>query len=142
MSKLPSQTEMRETAGFVSNLLVQARLAWRLLRDSRVPAWVKLIPAAAVVYLISPIDILPDLALPGLGELDDLAILLLSAKALVDLSPADVVRQHLDQLTGKRRRASSDREAPRAGAETPSPDDAIDVPYRVIGAEDDGVRDG
>jgi len=134
MSKLPSQTQVRETAGFVGNLLVQARLTWRLLKDGRVPSWVKLIPAAAVVYLISPIDILPDFALPGLGELDDLAILLLSAKALIDLSPVEVVREHLAQVSGKGRKS-------RGETGTPTSDDYVDAPYRVVGADEDVVRD-
>jgi len=131
MSKLPSRSEVKETAGFLGNVVRQARLAWRLLRDRRVPAWIKLIPVGAVIYLISPIDLIPDLIFPGLGELDDLAILLLSAKALVDLSPPDVVRQHLDQIIGRRRT--------REAGEPPPSEPYIEVPYRVAGSEGDGI---
>ena len=131
MSKLPSRSEVKETAGFLGNVVTQARLAWRLLRDSRVPAWVKLIPVGAIVYLISPIDLIPDFVFPGLGELDDLAILLLSAKALVDLSPPDVVRQHLDQIIGRRRT--------REAGEPPPSEPYIEVAYRVAGSEGDGI---
>lgn len=138
MSKLPSQTEVRETIGFVGNVLVQARLAWRLLRDSRVPAWVKLIPAAAVAYLVSPIDLVPDLVIPGLGQMDDLAILLLSAKALVDFSPAEVVREHLGQVRGKKLRTPS----AGAGAEMHPGEEYIDATYRVIEADEGPSRDG
>ena len=131
MSKLPSRSEVKETAGFLGNVVRQARLAWRLLRDRRVPVWIKLIPVGAVIYLISPIDLIPDLIFPGLGELDDLAILLLSAKALVDLSPPDVVRQHLDQIIGRRRT--------REAGEPPPSEPYIEVPYRVAGSEGDGI---
>jgi len=133
MSKLPSQSDVKETAGFLGNVVRQARLAWHLLRDGRVPAWVKLIPVGAVVYLISPIDLIPDFVFPGLGELDDLAVLLLSVKALVDLSPPEVVRQHLDQIIGRRRRQES-------GAE-PASEATIDAPYRVVGGEDSTKQD-
>lgn len=142
MSKLPSQTQVRESVGFAGNVLVQARLAWRLLRDSRVPTWVKLIPAAAVAYLVSPVDLLPDLLIPGLGQMDDLAVLLLSAKALVDFSPAEVVREHLGQVMGKKQRRQAASGAPGAGGEMDPEGDYIDAPYRVIGAEEGPARDG
>ncbi|MBL8120644.1 MAG: DUF1232 domain-containing protein, partial [Anaerolineae bacterium] len=53
----------------------QIRLTWRLLRDPRVPMITKLIPFLGLVYVVSPIDIIPDLII-GLGQLDDLGIIL------------------------------------------------------------------
>ncbi|MBI2218121.1 MAG: DUF1232 domain-containing protein [Candidatus Rokubacteria bacterium] len=50
-----------------------ARLLGRLVRDPTLPRGAKLALAAAVVYLLSPLDLVPDL-LPFLGVLDDLAI--------------------------------------------------------------------
>lgn len=133
MSKLPSQAQVREKVGNAGNLLAQARLFWHLLKDQRVPRWVKLIPLAGVAYLIWPIDLISDLV-PGLGQLDDLGVLLLSFKFFIDLSPVEVVREHLGKVAGRRR-------APEAGAEMPASDDYIDAPYRVIGPDDDGVRE-
>ena len=49
---------------------------WRLLQDARVPGWLKLISLATLVYLLSPLDLVPDI-LVGPGQLDDLGILLL-----------------------------------------------------------------
>ena len=72
----------------------QTRLAWRLFWDQRVPLWTKLIPPAALAYLIFPIDIIPDVAL-GLGQLDDIAVLLIGIKLFIELAPPDVVREHL-----------------------------------------------
>lgn len=122
--KVQSQSSVQETAGFVGNLVRQGRLVWRLLQDRRVPTWLKLIPAAAVVYFLSPIDLLPDLMLPGLGELDDLAILFVALKTFVELAPSGVVREHLEQIMGRPR---GEAQGPGAAAEPP-----IDVPYRIL----------
>jgi len=75
----------------------QGRLAWRLFWDSRVPSWTKVIPPAALAYVIFPMDIIPDVAL-GLGQLDDLAVVLLGLKLFIEVAPPDVVREHLRSL--------------------------------------------
>ncbi|MBC7227091.1 MAG: DUF1232 domain-containing protein [Thermoflexales bacterium] len=85
---------------WAKELVRQLRLAWRLFKDRRVPWVLKLIPPAALIYIFSPIDILPDLSL-GLGQLDDIAILLLALKLFIELAPADVVREHLRALGAK-----------------------------------------
>jgi uncharacterized membrane protein YkvA (DUF1232 family) len=82
---------------WIKELIRQGQLAWRLFFDPRVPWATKLIPPAALIYLLSPIDIIPDLTL-GLGQLDDLAVLLLGTKLFIELAPADVVREHLQAL--------------------------------------------
>lgn len=82
---------------WIQDVVRQARLAWRLFWDRRVPFWTKLIPPLALAYVVLPIDILPDLAL-GLGQLDDVAVLLIGAKLFIELSPPDVVREHLRAL--------------------------------------------
>ncbi|HEY75683.1 MAG TPA: DUF1232 domain-containing protein [Thermoflexia bacterium] len=82
---------------WLRELVRQFRLAWRLFWDRRVPWSIKLIPPAAFLYILSPIDILPDLSL-GLGQLDDVAVLLLAIKLFIELCPVDVVREHLQAL--------------------------------------------
>jgi len=77
--------------------LRQVRLTWRLLFDDRVPGWLKLIPPITLAYVLSPIDLVPDV-MPGLGQLDDLAVLLIGIKAFIELAPRDVVREHLIAL--------------------------------------------
>lgn len=83
--------------GFWAGLIRHFRLAWRLLWDPRVPAWTKFVPFAAFLYIISPIDFLPDWFL-GLGQLDDLGVLLAGVRLFTALSPADVVLQHLEAM--------------------------------------------
>ena len=41
-------------------LLRQVRLVWCLLRDRRVPLWLKVIPFLSLAYLAIPADIVPD----------------------------------------------------------------------------------
>ncbi len=124
MSKSTSSSDLQETAGLFGGLIKQARLGWRLLRDNRVPGWVKLIPAAALIYFLSPIDLIPDLALPGLGEVDDVVVLLLALKTFLDLSPPNIVREHLEDLFGGRKGARS--------AGDPSAEPYIDATYHVL----------
>jgi uncharacterized membrane protein YkvA (DUF1232 family) len=111
----------------IGGLLRQSRLAWRLLRDSRVPGWVKIIPIGGLLYLISPIDLVPGFMLPGIGQVDDLVLLLLALKAFVDLSPPGIVREHLEQLLGETSEMAVKR--------SPSHGRTIDAPYHIV--EDD-----
>lgn len=66
------------------------RLAWRLLGDRRVPPAVKLVPLAFLLYVVWPLDLVSD-AIPLLGQLDDLGILLLGLRLFLHLAPRDVV---------------------------------------------------
>lgn len=124
MSNYPSESDLQQTSGLFGGLFRQARLGWRLLHDSRVPGWIKLVPFAAFIYFLSPIDLIPDWVLPGLGEVDDVVLLLLALKAFVDLSPPGVVREHLEDLFGQRESTYSKDES----ATGPT----IDAPYRII----------
>ncbi len=85
---------------WLRELVRQFQLAWRLFWDRRVPWPPKLIPPLALAYVLSPIDILPDVTL-GLGQLDDIAVLLLAIKLFIELCPVDVVREHLQALGAK-----------------------------------------
>jgi len=83
--------------GFLRALFSNARLAWRLLREPEVPVWVKALPLAALIYLVSPIDIIPDV-LPFVGEIDDLAVVLLALQAFVFLCPSRAVLFHREAI--------------------------------------------
>lgn len=62
------------------------------------PIWPKLIVPATILYLLSPIDLLADPIL-GLGQIDDLAVILIGMKLFVELCPTRIVREHLDELS-------------------------------------------
>jgi uncharacterized membrane protein YkvA (DUF1232 family) len=83
----------------IRNFIIQVRLTWNLLRDSRVPLWVKGTFLASVAYIVSPLDFVPD-AVPLLGQIDDLGVLIIGMKLLMEMSPADVVAEHMENITG------------------------------------------
>ncbi len=75
-----------------------ARLAVRLLKDSRVPINGKLIFGLALAYLISPLDLIPDFVFPIVGHMDDLGILLAGVKYLMRQTPPPILEEHLAQI--------------------------------------------
>jgi uncharacterized membrane protein YkvA (DUF1232 family) len=83
--------------GFFRQLIEQVRLSWALLLDNRVPLVLKLIPLAAIAYIVSPIDLIPDIFL-GLGQLDDLGILMAALTTFNSLAPGYVVEEHLARI--------------------------------------------
>jgi len=85
--------------GFLSRSIQQVRLAWGLMRDDRVPLLLKAIPLAAIIYVISPLDLIPDF-IPILGQLDDAGIAMLAISLFTSLAPADVVAEHRERLNG------------------------------------------
>ena len=72
-------------------------LAWRMFRDPNVPTTAKAVMPAVLVYLASPIDIIPDF-IPLLGQLDDLLVLFLGLSLVFWLTPSGVVEDLLDEL--------------------------------------------
>lgn len=100
VERAPSKEDTGSMISWLRELIRQGQLAWRLLRDRRVPWLPKLIPPLALLYVLSPIDILPDLSL-GLGQLDDIAVLLLAIKLFIELCPMDIVHEHLRALGAK-----------------------------------------
>jgi uncharacterized membrane protein YkvA (DUF1232 family) len=82
------------------------KLFWRLLIDRRVSYLLKLIPLAALVYMISPLDWL-------IPVIDDLVIAWLAVYLFVELCPPEIAEQHRKAiegvLEGKWREASDEQ---------------------------------
>ena len=66
-----------------------ARRLWFALRHPAAPKWLKLGTALIALYLLSPIDLIPD-AIPVLGVVDDLVIVPLAIRWLLSRLPAEV----------------------------------------------------
>ncbi len=71
------------------------RLAYRLMRDPRVPVRRRLVAAVALGYVVVPVDIIPD-AIPGLGQADDLLVVSVALRLLMDGAGPEVVAEHWD----------------------------------------------
>lgn len=85
---------------FVYHLPSMLRLIARLLRDQRVPSRLKIYCGLAVLYLLSPIDVLPDLLLPvfGLGVVDDISLIFLAFNKLIKDTPQHIVDEHVQAI--------------------------------------------
>ncbi len=71
------------------------KLSTRLMKDKRVPFYLKMLVYGAILYVISPYDIIPDFLVPFLGYFEDIIIGILCLTSLVKLSPPEVVREHV-----------------------------------------------
>ena len=113
-----------KSVGLLSEIVTNARLAYKLFRDPRVSKMTKYaIPGVVAAYLLLPIDLLPDFV-PVLGQLDDLAIIALALKFFVDMSPKWLVQFYRDELAGNPSTAT-DPNAPRK-------DKTVEGDYRVV----------
>jgi len=81
---------MRSFLMFLPNMVL---LLGRLLKDMRVPAAEKALFVAAIVYVVSPLDFIPDV-FPFIGQVDDLYVVALVLLRLVNRSDEAVVREH------------------------------------------------
>ena len=82
--------------GMLRDLVVRLKLIVRLMADSRVNPFLKLLPIFSLVYLVFPFDLIS--VIPGVSALDDVAIVSLGAYLFVEFCPPEVVREHLDAL--------------------------------------------
>jgi uncharacterized membrane protein YkvA (DUF1232 family) len=71
-----------------------AKLYWRLFRDRRVTLLPKALLVLIAIYLLSPLDVVPDFV-PVVGAMDDLAVGLAGLWLFVRLCPPPVVREHV-----------------------------------------------
>ncbi len=72
------------------------KLYFRLFSDTRVSWLPKALLVSAIVFAVSPLN-LPN-AVPVLGEMDDLAILLFACKLFVRFCPMGVVQEHVQLI--------------------------------------------
>lgn len=98
-----SISEQMEDVGFFREVWQQIRLVFYLIRDRKVPIYLKAIPFLGILYALFPIDIIADIV-PVLGQLDDITLLLIGAKVFIEMAPPDVVARYMtlmrSQATG------------------------------------------
>ena len=84
------KSRMQNFLMFLPNMVV---LLGRMLKDARVPTAEKALFLAAIVYVISPLDFIPDV-FPFIGQVDDIYVVALTLLRLINRSDATVVREH------------------------------------------------
>lgn len=91
----------------VRDLPQQVRLAYCLMRDPRVPAYTKLAFAGGLGALLSPWINIPEV-IPGLGELDALAVTLLGLRLFIAVCPDAAVIEQEQLIIEQRSRFDDD----------------------------------
>lgn len=76
-----------------------ARCLWFALRHPAAPTWLKVGSGMIALYLLSPVDLLPD-TIPFLGMVDDLVIVPLAIRWLLGRLPAQV-RNDAERRAGR-----------------------------------------
>lgn len=76
-----------------------ARVLWYALRHPQAPLWLKLGCLGLVAYLLSPVDLIPDV-IPVLGLVDDLVLLPLAMRWLLRLLPAHIRNEAVRRAQG------------------------------------------
>lgn len=99
------------------------KLFGRLARDSRVSNVDKAIVAAVLVYLVSPVDLVPDWVLPVVGQIEDVYLLALAISRLVNNAGVEVLMDHWDGDSASLEAALGALD--RAGSVLPGPIQAI-----------------
>jgi uncharacterized membrane protein YkvA (DUF1232 family) len=89
----PRTGARRTVLGAIREIPHYLRLLWGLARDPRVAMVDKLLVVAAAVYVISPIDVIPDF-IPFLGQVDDLYLVILAMQRMVSRAGRSVLRDH------------------------------------------------
>jgi uncharacterized membrane protein YkvA (DUF1232 family) len=87
-----------QQGGMTRDVINRLKLIFKLMGDPRVSPLVKLIPVGALVYLVSPIDVI--MGIPGLAAVDDAAVLWLGSNLFIELCPAEVVQEHRESVEG------------------------------------------
>lgn len=94
-SKLKKQLYIARIMFHIPNFI---KLSLRLLKDRKVPFYLKLLVYGAIAYVLSPYDLIPDFLVPFLGFLEDIIIAILCLIGLVELSPPEVVEGHVKAI--------------------------------------------
>ena len=97
-------------------------LVWRLLFDKRVSIFIRALVPLALIYIISPFDLIKD-RIPVLGRFDDLIVIGLALLFLIKLAPKSVVDAHMGVIPKSNRPEDND------------PDKVVDGTSKVIDDE-------
>ncbi len=93
----PTRKEKSQLKGRMTSFLMflpnMVKLLGKLLTDSRVATTDKALFAGAIVYVIMPLDFIPDI-FPFIGQVDDLYLVALTLLRLVNRTDEGIIREH------------------------------------------------
>ena len=90
ISRKESKGRMKNLLMFLPNMFT---MLGRLIKDGRVPIAEKTLFAAAIVYVIMPLDFIPDV-IPFVGQVDDIYLVALTLLRLINRTDEAIVREH------------------------------------------------
>ena len=90
--KSESKNRLKNALLFLPNIV---KLFGKMLTDGRVPLAEKALLVGAIVYVISPLDLIPDI-FPFIGQVDDLYLVALVLLRLLNRTDETVVRENWD----------------------------------------------
>ena len=91
--------DVRLLAGRVNKLPFRSKiaLAGLLMRDERIPTGLRMLPPLLILYLALPLDLIPDF-IPVIGQLDDIAVLMVGGALMLKFAPMGVLEERISQL--------------------------------------------
>lgn len=90
--KSESKDRLKNALMFLPNMV---KLLGKMMADKRVPIAEKALFVGAIVYVISPLDFIPDL-FPFIGQVDDIYLVALVLLRLINRTDETVVRENWD----------------------------------------------
>ncbi len=90
--KIQATNMTKEALMLIPNFI---KLMYRLVQDDTVSKTDKALLLATIVYVASPLDFLPDF-IPFLGKVDDILLIALVLKRLMDSAGRDLMLQYWD----------------------------------------------
>ncbi|MGH9766795.1 MAG: YkvA family protein [Blastocatellia bacterium] len=83
---------LKEALMLIPNFL---KLLYRLLKDPRAPLAEKALLIGTIIYVVSPLDFIPDVV-PFIGQVDDLYLIALVVLRLLSRTSSGVLSEHWD----------------------------------------------
>lgn len=91
-AEMAAESGLKEAMLFLPNLL---KLVYRLMKNEGIAQYDKVLLVATAAYVLSPWDLMPDM-IPFLGQVDDLLLLALVLKRLMDSVSQEVLESYWD----------------------------------------------
>lgn len=77
-----------------------------VMKDSKTPFWSKLLVGVSLVYLLAPLDMIPDF-ITILGHFDDIVIIPLLILAAFKIIPSGLIKKYRDLVTKNQDKTNS-----------------------------------